>query len=97
MSSPYREKTVANMYAFEGEYAFSESLFCVQCQCQGRQGTIDQMDWSYPLSIVVADKCIRTGPWHPALAIEILQRGDPTVVLRLGRDIHPTWVMSTSV
>jgi hypothetical protein len=24
---PYREKTVANMYAFEGEYTFSEPMF----------------------------------------------------------------------
>jgi hypothetical protein len=67
------------MYVFEGEYAFSEPLFCAQCQRRRRRGTIDQMDWSYPLSIVVADKRIRTGPWHPALVIEGLQRGDPTV------------------
>jgi hypothetical protein len=29
---PYREKTVANMYAFEGEYTFKERFFYVQCQ-----------------------------------------------------------------
>ncbi len=40
---------------------------------------MDQNDWSYPLCIVVADERIRTGPRHPASAIEVLQRGDPTV------------------
>ncbi len=68
---------VANVYAFEGEYMFSEPLFYTHCQRCRRRGTIEQIGW-YPLGIVVADKCIRTGSWHPASAIE-LQRGDPTV------------------
>jgi hypothetical protein len=29
----YREKTVAKVYAFEGEYALREPISCAECQC----------------------------------------------------------------
>lgn len=69
---------MANMYAFEGEYTFSEPLFYAQCQHGRRRGKTEQIGLPYPLSIVVAYKGVRTEPGHPPSVIEVLQGGDAT-------------------
>ena len=40
---PYREKTVANVYVFHGEYTFSEPLFYPQRQRWSKKGKLDEV------------------------------------------------------